>query len=326
MELSPVQRRIRDFYFKEALSAPPAVTHVHSPGLVPDQRLFSLADLRRHLNNPLLDLNYLNLFQAGQPVDLPDARLYKLVQRRKIEFVDHRVLQQHLARGAACVLEGLDVLEPEINALAAALDRAHSATFCNATAFFSQRGNEAYRGHVDTDDVLVIHLAGEKRWSLHRPQSPRRVGLSDLTDAQMGPVEAEVVMRPGDVLFLRSFTPHRVETLSACSLHMSFDLCDRQPSIEVALQLLLRHYDKDAGAPLIRPEDALAKLFELSRSERYRAELGGTLDTDKAGHIEFRRLLANNRITHLDRFVHEDANRDGVSAQVAPHGADYEPR
>ncbi len=65
MELSPLQRRIRDFYFKEALTAPRTASHVHKPGLVPDQRLFSMADLRR-----------------------------------RIEFVDHRVLQQHLAQGA----------------------------------------------------------------------------------------------------------------------------------------------------------------------------------------------------------------------------------
>jgi ribosomal protein L16 Arg81 hydroxylase len=315
MELSPVQRRIRDFFLKEALAAPRTASHVHRPGLVPEQRLFSVADLRRHLNDPLLDLNYLNLFQAGVPVDLSSARIYKVVQRRKIEFVDRRVLQQHLAQGAACVLEGLDILEPEINALAAALDRAHTATFCNATAFFSQRGNEAYRGHVDTDDVLVIHIAGEKRWRLYRPQPPRRVTLSDLTDAQMGPLEAEVVMRPGDVLYLRSFTPHRVETLSPCSLHVSFDLCDRQPSIEVALQLLLKHYDQDAAAPLSAPAEALAKLFGLARSERYGADLTNILANDKAGHAEFRRLLATNRITHLDRFVAEEAQGQPAAAE-----------
>ena len=225
MELSPVQRRIRDFYFKEGLGAPADVSHVHRANLVPDQQLFSLEHLRRHLNNPLLDLDYLNLFQAGKPVDLSGANLYKLVQKRKIGFVDRRVLQQQLEKGAACVLEGLDILEPEINALATALDRGRAATFCNATVFFSQRGNEAYRGHLDTDDVLVIHMAGEKRWSIHRRQPPRRVNLADLEIAQMGPVEAEVVMRPGDVLYLRNFTPHRVETLSPYSLHLSFDLC-----------------------------------------------------------------------------------------------------
>ena len=303
MELSPVQRRIRDFYFKEGLGAPADVSHVHRANLVPDQQLFSLEHLRRHLNNPLLDLDYLNLFQAGKPVDLSGANLYKLVQKRKIGFVDRRVLQQQLEKGAACVLEGLDILEPEINALATALDRGRAATFCNATVFFSQRGNEAYRGHLDTDDVLVIHMAGEKRWSIHRRQPPRRVNLADLEIAQMGPVEAEVVMRPGDVLYLRNFTPHRVETLSPYSLHLSFDLCDRQPSIEAALQMLLRHYDRDSSPRSTPPLDDLDKLFRLSRSATYEADLARAQAGEDAGHAEFRELLAGNRITFLDRLL-----------------------
>jgi len=311
MELSPVLRRIRDFYFKEGLAAPPGVTHVHRPGLVPDQQLFSLEHLRRHLNNPLLDVNYLNLFQAGKTVDLADARLFKVVQRRKIEFVDHRVLQQHLASGAACVLEGLDILEPQINELASILDRAHAATFCNATVFFSQSGNEAYRGHLDTDDVLVIHLSGEKRWRLYERQKPRRVNLNEMNEAQMGALAAEVIMRPGDVLYLRSFTPHRVETLSPCSLHLSFDLCDRQPSIEMALQLLLQHFDRDASPPQTPPTGALHALFEHARSRAYQADLASMLDRDKAGHGEFRRLLAANKVTHLDRFI-DDTAQSGV--------------
>ena len=303
MELSPALRRIRDFYFKEGLASPPEVTHVHAPGLVPDQQLFSLEHLRRHLNNPLLDVNYLNLFQGGKTVDLSDARLYKVVQRRKIAFVDRRVLQEHLAQGAALVLEGLDILEPQVNELAIVLDRAHAATFSNATAFFSQQGNEAYRGHVDTDDVLVIHMAGEKRWRLHRRQAPRRVSLNEMTEAQMGPQDAEVIMGPGDVMYLRSYTPHRVETLSPCSLHVSFDLCDRQPNVEMALQLLLQHYDRDSVAPLSPPSGALEKLAALSRTSGYAADLAAMLARDKAGHAEFRRLLATNRVTHLDRYI-----------------------
>ena len=314
MQLSPIQRRIRDFYFKEGLSAPSDVTHVHRSQLVPEQQLFSLEHLRRHLNNPLLDVNYVNLFQAGKPVDLSNATLYKVVQKRKIPFVDKRVLQEHLERGAACVLEGLDILEPEINALATALDRGRAATFSNATAFFSQHGNEAYRGHVDTDDVLVIHMAGEKRWKLHRRQSPRRVGLYDLEPAQMGPVEHEIVMRPGDVMYLRNYTPHRVETLSPYSLHVSFDLCDRQPSIEIALQMLLRHYDRDASARGTRPIDDLDKLFKLSRTPAFAADIAQAQGSEDAGHDEFRALLAQNRITYLDRWLQDSRPVDLTAA------------
>src|SRR6478672_426586 len=303
MELSPVQRRIRDFYFKEGLGAPADVSHVHRANLVPDQQLFSLEHLRRHLNDPLFDLDYVNLFQAGKPVDLSSAGLYKVVQKRKIGFVDRRILQQHLEQGAACVLEGLDILEPEINTLATALDRGRVATFSNATAFFSQRGNEAYRGHVDTDDVLVIHMAGEKRWSLHRRQAPRRVSLADLDAAQMGPVDAEIVMRPGDVMYLRNYVPHRVATLSPYSLHVSFDLCNRQTSIEAALQLLLRHYDRDASPRSAPPLADLDKLHQLSRSPAYAADLAQAQAGEDAGHAEFRELLATNRITFLDRLL-----------------------
>jgi ribosomal protein L16 Arg81 hydroxylase len=317
MELSPVLRRIRDFYFKQALAAPVEVTHVHARNLVPDQQLFSLEHLRRHLNQPLIDVNYLNFFQGGKTVDLSDARVYKVVQRRKIEFVDHRVLQRHLEQGAACVLEGLDILEPAVNELASVLDRAHAATFCNATAFFSQRGNEAYRGHVDTDDVLVIHVAGEKLWRLYRRQPPRRVNLNEMTEAQMGPLDAEIVMRPGDVLYLRSFTPHRVETLSPCSLHVSFDLCDRQPNIEMALQLLLRHYDRDASPPLAAPRSVLDKLMQLGQASGYEADLAEMAAREKAGHAEFRRILAANRITHFDRFV-DETPRTAPAASASP--------
>src|SRR2546430_7491013 len=38
------------------------------------------------------------------------------------------------------------------------------------SVFFSQRGSEAYRGHLDTDDVLAIHLAGAKKWRLYRSE------------------------------------------------------------------------------------------------------------------------------------------------------------
>lgn len=302
-ELAPALRRVRDFYFKEAVNAPADASHVHRAQLAAGQALFRMEDLRRHLNSPQLDLDYLAIFKGGKAVDLSDARVCKVVQRRKLMFADRRVLQKHLEEGAACVLEGLDILQPEVNAFAALLDRGHDATFSNATAFYSQRGSEAYRGHVDTDDVLVIHVAGEKRWRFHRKQAPQRVELSDLDEPRMGPPEAEVVMRPGDVLYLRSFTPHKVETLSAHSLHISFDLCDRQPSVEAAMQLLLRHFDRQSVPPNSPGRAALERLAEIGRSDAYAADLAHMLATEKQGHAVFRQVLSGNRITHFDPLI-----------------------
>jgi quercetin dioxygenase-like cupin family protein len=305
----PLQlRQVRDFFFKEALSLPPGASHLHRPGLIKDQTIFRLEDLRTHLNNPFLDLDFVQIVDHGQLVDLKAARCVKVVQRRPIEFVNRRVLQQHLEKGAACLLEGVDILEPQVGLLAATLDRAHSCTFSNAVVFFSQRGNEAYRGHLDTDDVLAIHLAGAKKWRLHARQAPRRAHLVELGESEMGPLEAEIVMRPGDALYLRSGTPHRVETVGDYSMHLSFDLCDRGAVIETVFDLLLKHYDRDALRPYGTVQEVLDKVAGLGGAEGFRRDAEALQQQRKAGYEEFRSIAAS-RVSFFDNLISAEAGR-----------------
>jgi quercetin dioxygenase-like cupin family protein len=301
-ELPPQLRLVRDFFFKEALSLPPESSYLHRPGLIKDQTIFRLEDLRRHLNNPFLDLDFLQIVDRGQLVDLRPARCVKIVQRRPIEFVNRRVLQQHLEKGAACLLEGVDILEPQVSLLAATLDRAHSCTFSNAVVFFSQRGSEAYRGHLDTDDVLALHLAGAKKWRLHARQAPRRTHLVELGESEMGPLETEIVMRPGDALYLRSGTPHRVETVGDYSMHLSFDLCDRGAVIETVFDLLLKHYDRDALRPNCTVQEVLAKVAGLGRTEGFRRDAEALQQQHKADYEEFRSIAAS-RVSFFDNLI-----------------------
>src|SRR4029077_7126787 len=265
--------------------------------------IFRLEDLRRHLNNPFLHLEFLQIIDHGKLVDMQSARCVKVVQRRPIEFVNRRVLQEHLERGAACLLEGVDILEPQVNLLAASLDRAHSCTFSNAVVFFSQHGSEAYRGHLDTDDVLAIHLAGAKKWRLYGRQSPRRTHLVELGESEMGPLDAELVMHAGDVLFLRSGTPHQVETVGDYSLHLSFDLCDRAAGIETVFDLLLKHYDRDSLRPYGAASDVLEKAASRGRSENFTRDIKALQQQHKAGYEEFRRPVAASRISFFDPLI-----------------------
>jgi quercetin dioxygenase-like cupin family protein len=248
---------------------------------------------------------------------MQNARCVKIVQRRPIEFVNRRMLQQHLENGAACLLEGVDILEPQISQLAASLDRAHSCTFSNAVVFFSQRGNEAYRGHLDTDDVLAIHLGGAKKWRIHKRQAPRRANLVELGEAEMGPIETEIVMRPGDVLFLRSGTPHRAETIDDYSLHISFDLCDRAAGIEAVFDLLLKQYDRDALRPYGTVQEVLDKVATLGKTENFRREVDVLQQQRKSGYEEFR-SVATSRVTFFDRLIARDSGESrprGVAAE-----------
>ena len=301
-ELSPQLRLVRDFFFKQASALPPERSYLHRPGLIENQTIFRLEDLRKHLNNPFLHLEFLQIIDRGKLVDTQNARCVKIVQRRPIEFVNRRVLQQHLENGAACLLEGVDILEPHIGALAASLDRAHDCTFSNAVVFFSQRGNEAYRGHLDTDDVLAIHLGGAKKWRIHERQAPRRANLVELSEAEMGPLETEIVMRPGDALYLRSGTPHRAETLGDYSLHVSFDLCDRAAGIESLFDLLLKQYDRDALRPYGNVQEVLDKVASLGKTENFRREVDALQRQRKSGYEEFR-AVATSRVTFFDNLI-----------------------
>ena len=126
------------------------------------------------------------LYWQGKRVDCTQAVGHKIVQAQPMPFLNKTIIQEYLAHGAAVVLEGIDFLEPAVNALCAEVDAAHPCVMCNAEVFFSQRGQEAYRGHFDLDDVLVIQLEGQKKWKVYEQLPPRRVKLEELTPDEMG--------------------------------------------------------------------------------------------------------------------------------------------
>ena len=289
--------------FHSARSNPPE-THVHWPEVLRRPSFFSVETLQRHLGNPLLQPNWVSLVFRGQALPVEQAYCYKIVQTKQLHFIDKRFIEDYLRRGASVILEGLDLLEPGINAFAAHLDAGFPCVLANAVAFFSQRGNELYRGHIDSDDVLVIHLSGEKRWRLFARQAPRRFNTNDLTPEQMGAQITEVVMRPGDVLYVRSGVPHICDTVSSHSLHMSFDLADRTPTVEHQVQAALARYGHATRAPYTPATDVARTLGELFHSAPFQAELVQRTEAMRAEVRAFReRIGAAGRVSYLSRFA-----------------------
>ena len=174
MELSPQLRQLRDFYYKTALKLPADQDFVHAKGLIDKPAFFTLEQLQAHLNNPLLLPTYFKMYWQGKEVDCAAAVGHKVIQASEAPFLNKGILQDYLANGASMVLEGIDILDPQINAMCGAIDAANECVLSNSVVFFSQTsGGEAYRGHLDTADVLVVQLAGHKKWFVHQRQSPR---------------------------------------------------------------------------------------------------------------------------------------------------------
>jgi hypothetical protein len=304
MDLPPQLRQLRDFYFQAVRSLPPERDFVHAASLIERPAFFTLEHLRTSLNSPLLMPGYIALYWQGKEVDCSKAVASKFIkQGTEIAFLNKGIIEEYLARGASLVLEGLDILDPSINALCAALDSAHDCAFSNSVAFFSQRGNEAYRGHFDTQDVLAVHLAGEKRWVIHERQAPHLHDQNDLPPEKMGRAQAEIVMRPGDALFMRAFVPHQVQTTAEYSLHMSFDVCDRQVPLQAALGLVMEQYGRDATACYAPPADVMQKAMAHASSEAFTRRLAQLQSDHKRSYQYARQLLASNRVKALDRWI-----------------------
>jgi len=304
VDLPPQLRALRDFYCTTARGAPAERDFVHAARLIDAPTFFSVAHLKQHLNNPMLMPPYFTLVSQGKRVDFSDAVGTKLVQGVEVPFLNKSILDDHLSRGASLVLEGVDLLEPTINEMCAAIDAANEDVFSNCVAFFSQKGGgEAYRGHVDADDVLVVHLAGQKKWHIHKRQSPRQVDLNELPLEKMGPKQAELVLNPGDALFLRSYTPHRVETTGDHSLHLSFDIVDRHVDAATALDILLDFYRKDS-APRYLPTDAvLQRLLGQAARGDYKSSLAQLQAVHRENYARARQFFGRNRVRALDRWL-----------------------
>ena len=290
--LQPELKLLLDFYLQQR-KAPPN-EFAHAPGLVPSPSFFSVGALQQHLNNPLLNPDWVLLRARGQAIPLESACLWKIIQTKKILFMDKELINEQLSRGAAIVLEGLDILDTTINAFVAELDAALPCALSNCVAFFSQRENEAYGGHCDTDDVLVIQIAGEKRWRLFTPQQRRYVNNSPLTSEQMGKQIAEVVMQPGDALYVRAGVPHLCQTSGEHSLHLAFDLCDRTPNIEQITHEANTRYNHACEDPYAPAANVVQKYVAILNTEKFQNDIVSATQQIKNNAIVFRQRIGRS--------------------------------
>jgi hypothetical protein len=295
--------RLLEFLTETAWKLPEERDYWLQKGLLGTPEFFTMKDVKAYINSPMLMPEYFALIYQGKHVDCTQAIAHKVVQRVHIQFLNRGVLEDYLSRGAALVLEGLDIVFPQVNEFCAAIDASRADILSNAVVFFSQRGAEAYGGHCDSDDVLVIQLAGQKKWRLHARQPPRRVGLGSLSPEKMGPLRKEMVLNPGDALFIKGGTPHQVETVGPFSLHMSFDIADRNLFPENALELLLAQYNRASAGSYASSEAVVDRLVEHASSPEFKQQIGEAHREQRLNCRRFRTLLGSNVVRALDKWL-----------------------
>lgn len=125
-------------------------------------------------------------------------------------------------RGATIVLQGLHLHRPALGAFCRSLERTlgHPA---QVNAYFTPRAAQGLPVHHDTHDVFVLQVSGQKRWLVYEPALELPLRNQKYSGEMGGPGEAvhDLVLRPGDMLYLPRGWLHEALTSDTDSLHLT---------------------------------------------------------------------------------------------------------
>ena len=125
-------------------------------------------------------------------------------------------------RGATIVLQGLHLRRPELGAFCRSLERTlgHPA---QVNAYYTPRAAQGLPVHHDTHDVFVLQVSGEKRWLVYEPALELPLRNQKYKAEMGGPAEPvhDLVLRPGDMLYLPRGWLHEALTSDSDSVHLT---------------------------------------------------------------------------------------------------------
>ncbi|MCA2218777.1 cupin domain-containing protein [Jidongwangia harbinensis] len=198
------------------LAGPDGFTDLLSPDAVDE--LFS----RRGLRTPFLRI-------ARQGTVLPAGRFTGsggAGAEVGDQVLDDQVMRLY-ADGATLVLQGLHRIWPPLIDFARHLGaELHQPLQINA--YLTPPASQGFATHYDTHDVFVLQVDGTKRWRIHPPVLPDPLerqpwgGRAEEVGATArGPAALDVVLAPGDALYLPRGWLHSAEAQGARSLHLT---------------------------------------------------------------------------------------------------------
>lgn len=134
-------------------------------------------------------------------------------------------LHERLREGASLVIDAVDELHLPVGRAAMELEQ-WLRTGVQTNLYGSWTAKEGFGVHWDDHDVVVVQVDGSKRWKIYGPT--RTAPMYKDTEEPEPPPEkplAEVVMRPGDLLYLPRGWWHSVSASEGeHSLHLTFGI------------------------------------------------------------------------------------------------------
>ncbi|PWU44446.1 cupin [Micromonospora globispora] len=172
------------------------------------------------------------------------------------QVLDEKVLDLY-ASGATLVLQGLHRTWPALVDFTRELGTALAQPL-QVNAYLTPAGSQGFATHYDTHDVFVLQVDGRKHWRIHPPVLPDPLekqpwgGRADEVCATaQGPAALDVVLEPGDALYLPRGWLHSAQAQESSSLHLTVGIraLTRYALVEELLALAAEDPRLRAGLP-----------------------------------------------------------------------------
>jgi bifunctional lysine-specific demethylase and histidyl-hydroxylase NO66 len=226
---------------------------------------------------------------------------------------DDRLLRL-FADGSTLVLQALHRVWPPIlefcQKLAAELGHP-----VQANAYVTPPKNQGFSAHYDVHDVFVLQIEGEKRWRIHRPvlASPlrdqpwndRRVDVEKRADE--APL-MEVLLKPGDCLYLPRGYLHAATALGGVSTHLTLGI-HVWTRFALAQQLVRQALKTLADDPVMRASLPLGVDVSDSSELRQDFDVVNALLTDAIEHAD---------VDQVSESLLHDARSNQRAAPIGP--------
>jgi ribosomal protein L16 Arg81 hydroxylase len=145
------------------------------------------------------------------------------------QVVDDQVMRLY-AGGATLVLQGLHRIWPPLIDFARQLGTELRRPL-QVNAYLTPPASQGFSTHYDTHDVFVLQVDGTKRWRIHEPvladplEKQAWGGRADEVAATAaGEPALDVVLGPGDALYLPRGWLHSAQAQGTRSLHLTFGI------------------------------------------------------------------------------------------------------
>lgn len=142
------------------------------------------------------------------------------------QVLDERVLELY-AGGATLVLQGLHRIWPPLIDFTRELGATLGQPL-QVNAYLTPAGNQGFATHYDTHDVFVLQVDGHKHWRIHEPllvdpleRQPWGGRADEVAAVADGPPALDVVLAPGDALYLPRGWLHSAQAQDGSSLHLT---------------------------------------------------------------------------------------------------------